>query len=173
MFINQVSQYFFFAIKQINIASLQVITQLLSSFFTPLIAIIAAYIAYQQYRTNKQKLKLDMYEKRFKVFLGLQTLLVHVLENGNVSDEALQYFQISTSESAFIFGKDISDYLKSIRDKSITLRKQNYKLYYTDLPIGEERDKLAEAKSKLLFELTDQEFKISEQKFAKYLKINI
>jgi hypothetical protein len=173
MSINEVTQYFYPAIKQVNIASLQVSIQLLSSFLTPLIAITAAYIAYQQYRTNKQKLKLDMYEKRFKVYLGLQALLIHILENADVSDEALKYFQISTSESVFIFDKDISDYLNSIRYKSITLRKQNHQLYHTGLPIGEERNIIAEAKNKLLFELTDQEFKISEQKFAKYLNINI
>jgi len=140
---NEITQLIYSAIKHMNISYVKDIIQLLSSCLIPLIAIITVYIAYQQYSTNIQKIKLDIYEKRLKVFLGLQTLLIHIRENSDVSDEALQYFQISTSESTFIFGKDISDYLQSIRKKVICLRQKNLKLYHpnSNLPIGEERNK--------------------------------
>lgn len=78
---------------QISITYAKDIIQLSSSCLTPLIAIITAYIAYQQYNTNRQKLKLDLYDKRFKVFLGLQSLLIHILQTADVSDEALQLWQ--------------------------------------------------------------------------------
>ncbi len=70
---------------QINITYVKDIIQLLSFCLTPLIAIIAVYIAYQQYNTNRQKLRLDLYDKRFKVFLGLQSLLIHILQTADVS----------------------------------------------------------------------------------------
>jgi|PlaIllAssembly_1097288.scaffolds.fasta_scaffold283843_2 hypothetical protein len=35
---------------------------------TPVIAIVAAYVAWQQLKTNRRKLKLDLFEKRYTVF---------------------------------------------------------------------------------------------------------
>ena len=35
---------------------------------TPIIAVVATYIAWQQWNTNKQKLILDRYDRRLKVY---------------------------------------------------------------------------------------------------------
>ena len=34
-----------------------------------MIASIVAWIAYQQYEINRQKLKLDLYDRRFKIYI--------------------------------------------------------------------------------------------------------
>jgi len=49
--------------------------QELGSLLTSLIAIMMAYIAYQQWRTNKDKLKMDLYDRRYNISIGTVPLL--------------------------------------------------------------------------------------------------
>ena len=49
--------------------------QIMQALLTPLIAIIATYIAYQQWNTNKLKLKLDRYERRLRVYQKIVELV--------------------------------------------------------------------------------------------------
>jgi hypothetical protein len=163
--------WFIWLIQNITISNMRDITQ---AILTPLIALIAVYIAYQQYDTNRQKLRLDLYNKRFEVFLGLQNLLLYIGQHADVNSEALYNFEVTTSQSVFIFDKDVSDYLQKVAKKARNLRYQNFKIDSDSpfLPVGEERDKLCEENKDLLLEFM-QEFKISEQIFAKSLKIKV
>ena len=47
---------------------------LLSAFLTPVIGFTVAYIAYQQYRTNKLKFKLSKYEKSLSMYQEVKKL---------------------------------------------------------------------------------------------------
>ncbi len=58
--------------------------EIFSGLLTPTIAIIAVYIAYQQLKTNRYRVRLNLYDKRFKVFRGLMDLLAHIMREGNV-----------------------------------------------------------------------------------------
>ena len=78
-------------------------TQLLTSF----IALIAVYIAYQQWETNRQKLRLDLYQKRFAVYENVLAFY-HILYAGDhVTDKerfAIENnFIKSCRESQFLF----------------------------------------------------------------------
>lgn len=78
-------------------------TQLLASF----IALIAVYIAYQQWQTNRQKLRLDLYQKRFAVYENVLAFY-HILYAGDhVTDKeriAIENnFLKSCRESQFLF----------------------------------------------------------------------
>ena len=52
---------------------------------TPLIAIMASYIAWQQWQTNKQKLKLEKYDRRLRVYEQVREILSIILINADVS----------------------------------------------------------------------------------------
>ncbi len=123
---------------------MNVIINLFSAALTPVIAIITVYIAYQQYQTNRYKLRLDLYDKRFKVFLGLREFLSNIIQNADVSNEAIFQFNLATSESVFLFDKEVSNYLQNIKEAAINIRKQNSRLHSSNLPMGEERAKLAQ-----------------------------
>lgn len=58
--------------------------EVFSGLLQPTIAIIAVYIAYQQYKTGRDRVRLDLYDKRFMVFDGLMDLLAHIMREGNV-----------------------------------------------------------------------------------------
>ena len=56
---------------------------------TVLIAVFAAYTAFQQYQVSKNKLKLDLFEKRFSVFVGTRMFLSLILQKGTTTIEDL------------------------------------------------------------------------------------
>jgi|GEM_PF-1683572 len=85
------------------------------------IAIITAYIAYQQYQTNKYKLRLDLFEKRFAVFQSIENLFKQVAINGTVDQEKLAEFRSGISYAPFLFPKEIVGYISTVEDKAIKL----------------------------------------------------
>jgi hypothetical protein len=93
----------------------------LGNFLTPLIAIIAAWIAYQQFQTNQLKLKFDMFDKRLKVYQALMDFIGFVINYPDMKIEEVKKFDVARSESVFLFGKDIREYLQSIRDQAAAL----------------------------------------------------
>ena len=141
--------------------------RILHGLLTPVIACIAVYIAYQQYKTNRDKLRLDLYNKRYEVFYSLMKLLAHILQTAKVEHEQVNEFSREAKEAVFLFDKDISTYLDMVKKKSRDLWAVNEEL--KDMPRGKERSEKAREVTNLLHWLTNQ-FDIATKKFSKYLK---
>jgi hypothetical protein len=99
---------------------------------TPLIiGLLAAYIAYQQWRTNHRKLKLDLFDRRFKVYQAARQLLA-ITETGGATDEMtvrtmVRSFQHDVQQGAFIFPQKVLEFLQVILNttlKSLSLDRQ-------------------------------------------------
>ncbi len=90
-------------------------------YLTSLIAVIAVWIAYQQFQTAREKLKLDLYEKRFCVFetvLGFVSLLA--LHQKPEAEDVIRLDRAKLT-SLFLFGPEVPEYIQSVRDKAQTL----------------------------------------------------
>lgn len=59
--------------------------EILSSSLTPVIAVIALYIAIQQYKTNKQRLRHELYEKRLAIYNVVKMHLSKVAREGTIT----------------------------------------------------------------------------------------
>jgi len=74
-----------------------------------LISAYVAWVAYQQYRTTREKLRLDLYDRRFGVYTAAIDFY-HVLsrydENLQPHQEAHRTFIKAVRESRFLFGHD-------------------------------------------------------------------
>ena len=81
------------------------LVDLLSAFLTPLIAVIVTIIAYQQYLIKKNQLKLDLYEKRWKTYLTLRSLIANILVYNKWNEGYKKIFQEALLESIFLFGE--------------------------------------------------------------------
>jgi len=136
-----------------------------NALLTPVIAGVVAYIAYQQYKTNRDRLRLDLYDRRLKVFEGLMALLWVIFRKGTCNDQERDQFQRATVEGSFLFDKDIANYLDTIHKKILELGTTHAVL---NLPGGEKRDQAVEKERKLFDWFTDQ-FEVSKEKFARYL----
>ena len=138
--------------------------ELFSAFLTPIIAIVAAYIAIQQYRVNQRKSKLELFEKRFAVYEGVKDLVDHVIDNVDLTDPALQAFNSKTADCVFLFKDHIPSYVKELRGKALRLRSINR--------MGsshEAREEEGEVEEELLNWFTEQ-FERAQREFGPYLR---
>jgi hypothetical protein len=138
------------------------------AWLTALTAILALWIAYQQYQMNRAKLRLDLYERRFRVFDAVGVLLATIYRDADVKQEDLFRFAASTNEAIFLFGPEIPSYLDELRKNAVRLRTLNDKLHESRLPVGPERSQAVDENAEVLKWLIDQ-FHESRKRFARYL----
>jgi len=102
--------------------SIKQISEICAGFLTPIIGALAVYIAWQQHRTNRNNLRLNLYDRRYEVFDALMSLLAHIAQRVDVTDEQLYEFYRATNQSQFLFGKEISEYLEEISKNARNLQ---------------------------------------------------
>lgn len=84
---------------------------ILTALLTPTIAILGIYIAYQQWYTNRNKLKIDLFDKRFQIFESIKKFIANILTSGKVEDgDAIQFLR-DIKSVRFLF-EDNADILK-------------------------------------------------------------
>jgi hypothetical protein len=91
-------------------------------FATFTVAAVAVSIAYQQFSVAREKLKLDLFEKRFTVFTAARRFLSHILQHGGLLalDELGQY-RADVAEATFLFDDDVTDFLAEIDRRALHL----------------------------------------------------
>ena len=141
----------------------------IGNMLTPLIAVIATWIAYQQYHTNRLKLKFDMYEKRLKIYQALMDFIGTVTSFPEMKVEEVKKFDIARSESVFLFGKDIPQYLQTVRDQAaaITMLNSQIKELMSDERVPA-RTELVNEKLKII-DWFYKQVEIAQGKFSRYL----
>jgi hypothetical protein len=95
------------------------VVPLLTAMLTPAIALLAAYIAWQQHKTNRNQFRLSLFERRYKLFDSTSKLIATVLKRGKIANTDLEEFLWDTKESEFLFGNDIKTYLAELYDKAV------------------------------------------------------
>jgi len=80
------------------------------------------YIAYQQYQTNRRKLKLELFDKRFFVFESTKDFIQGVITSTSFQKENQNLFHLNTRGAQFIFGSDTKAYLDEVWSKFVDLK---------------------------------------------------
>lgn len=137
--------------------------------FTALLVAIVTWTQVQQHKLAKEKFKLDMFEKRFAVYKGVQEFLTIILQEAKFDLDKLFEFRRKTQDSTFLFGKDITLYIDKIDKKALEMR--TVAKQYEPLPVGPRRSELCEKETHLLRELTDELPRLKEV-FAPYLRFD-
>ena len=147
----------------------------LSALLTPTIAVIATYVAYQQWRVNKTRLDLDLYDRRLAIYKAVDAFYGDVGIQGRATYPMVSQLRCATAEAPFLFSGEIEKHLKEISEKAMrlaALRKQ------TDpapgehgLPVGEARNKACEEASTLVLWLLQDAKVESRKRFGKYLRL--
>ena len=97
-------------------------TAYLQAIGTPIVAVIAAgiaaSIAYRQWKTAhaavqtaKNKLKLDLFDKRFAVYQAASQLIVHMCDDKTHDNEAVRGLLVKFGGAEFLFDEDVDNYL--------------------------------------------------------------
>ncbi|WP_250504682.1 hypothetical protein [Caballeronia sp. AZ7_KS35] len=144
-------------------------TAYVSALMVPLVAVLGVAIAYRQWRTAQNKLKLDLFEKRFAVYDAARRLLSAVMTSGKVSDEEMFRFFAGTGEAKWLLSADVANYLdKELRLKMLQL--QTLAAELEGVPAGAERSTNMKAQSEIKTWMREQ-FDVLDEKFSPFLTL--
>lgn len=144
------------------------------SLLTPLIAIIATYIAWQQWKANELKLRLERYKHRLRVYEEVKKILSLMCRDADVKLHDLFEFNAAVAEADFLFGPEIPEYIDEIFRRGAALENANkeYRAFTQGTPPpGYDHNRVVQEHSSQLKWLTEQ-FPTAKEKFKKYLDIS-
>ena len=149
------------------------VIEVLKALLTPVIAAVASYIAWQQWKTNELKVKLDRYDRRLRIYEEVKRILSLIMRDANVEVDELLKFRTATAEADFLFGQDIPEYLDQIYQRGLKLwqRNREYCDLYTTPPEGYNHQEVVEDMHVQLTWLTEQ-FTPAKNRFKPYLDIS-
>lgn len=125
------------------------------------------YVAWQQYRTNRQRLRFEQYDRRLRVYKAVTGFLAQIIEQEKriYMGDLLE----ALSESHFLFGRDIPLYIAGLRAKAERLVWVVGELQRENLG-QEEKNSLTDELQKL-FEYFARQQQEVPVKFGKYLSL--
>lgn len=88
---------------------------ILSALATPTLAIFAIYIAWRQHQTAKEKIKLDLFDRRFALFQIVEKSILSVLQNGKASDDIVRLVTTASMQAHMLFPKDMASKIEEWR----------------------------------------------------------
>jgi hypothetical protein len=88
---------------------------------TTVMAIVMGWIAYQQSKTAKDKLKLDLFDRRYKVFQGVMDF-IQALNMGNTSQETFGQLYEALGPASFLFENEVLEYAMLVRQRAAEIR---------------------------------------------------
>ena len=143
------------------------IAELLSATLVPIIALVTVYIAWHQYRLNRYRVRLDLFNRRLKVFECVDSFLKSVISSASCDFSDIRKLRQGTAEARFLFGKEIPRYIDALVGHGSDLDTWNQKYAHPEY----DHDKVVEGRSRERRWLTEQ---IDEAvtKFKKYLDMS-
>jgi hypothetical protein len=106
----------------LKVSTLDLILRITSTGATLLIGVAASFLAYRQYTISKQKLRLDLYNKRYELFLKLRMFVSDLAIGDNREPLEIQNkagaFKRDTIECRFLFDADVAAYFDTVCKKA-------------------------------------------------------
>lgn len=147
--------------------------RLFSALLTPLIAFITVYIAYQQWLVNRQKLRLELYDRRLRIYEEIKKIISIITRDAKPTTDDLLKFRISVSEADFLFDSDIPEYIDEIYKRGLNLWRCHEEYRDITMPETENYDH-----KKVVSEMTEElewlvhQYEPAKLKFKKYLSMS-
>lgn len=149
------------------------IVPILQPLLTPVIAGIVAYIAWQQWKANTLKLKLERYDRRMRVYQEVVGFLSLVMRDFNPTVPEVLTFRREAAEADFLFGPEIPAYIKEVGKKALDLHvaRSQYRDMTQVPPPGYDHQKVCNAMHELETWFS-QQHDVAFGKFKPYLHIS-
>lgn len=135
--------------------------------FTLLLAVVAAYITYRQYRVSLHSAKLELFDLRYNIYASVRRLYEVIISQGEVGQKDVRKFINDTYDVKFLFEDDVVDYVEELKKNAINLKLYRDKLNGNNVLSGID---YLELESELLmwFTTPDQRNKV----FDKYMDLS-
>ena len=141
----------------------------LAALLTPTIAIIGSFVALQQWKTNRARLKHELFDRRYEQFSVVSCFLGSIMSHGRALESEQQKFLSGTRGMRFTFDKEISEYI----DETVWHLAMDLECLRAEIegvPVGEERSTNVKKQSEIKKQL-NKELRELEEKFSKYLQL--
>jgi hypothetical protein len=127
------------------------------------------YVAWRQWRTAQDRLRLDLFEKRLAIYTATMKFLASILTSGRVDRDEEHLWSIAVREAKWLLNRDLEVYFYS-ELRARALRHEALTEALKPVPPGEERSKMVHDQSKL-FEWFQSQYDVIDAKFAPFLQL--
>jgi hypothetical protein len=112
---------------------------ILPSILLALIALIGAWIALQQMLIARAKLNIDLFDRRFAVYIATRKYIVTMLQHtGGTQEDAVACWAVASS-APFLFGGEITAFIEEVSKRGMGMGAR-----VGDNPIYESKEHVAE-----------------------------
>jgi hypothetical protein len=122
-------------------SQLPVGVQYLTAFSTPIIALMVAAIAFAQWRTARQRMILDLFQRRMDLIDLVSRIATTIVIEGARRIEDVDGFLRATRGDKFLFGPEVASYLSETYKRLVDLHTCEVVMERAQ---GEERKQLSE-----------------------------
>jgi hypothetical protein len=141
----------------------------MQGWITILIAAIALLIGYFQWITAHQRVVVDLFEKRLRLFNSIELAVGQVVRDAETSPETLQTFLQAEADARFLFGLDVLKELRSLGSDFEFLHA--YCKAVIDDPDLPNRDDIFKERWNILQRLNDDWLDRLSRTFAPYIQL--
>jgi len=122
-------------------SQLPIYVQYLSAISTPIIALMVAMIAFAQWRTARQRMILDLFQRRMDLIDLVSRVASTIVIEGALRIEEVDGFLRATRGDKFLFGPKVTTYLSETYKRLVDLHATENVMARAQ---GEERKQLSE-----------------------------
>jgi hypothetical protein len=143
---------------------------ILSGLLTPVIALIAAYVAWRQWQTAKDRLRLDLFDRRLAIYNAAFDFIRSISLSGGVDQDELRNFWTGLHGAEFLLDSDLCKYLREdLWNKALELHRLDSFLTAHTIA-DDEHARNARERGEVQKWLLAQ-FEVLTEKFGKILKM--
>ena len=142
----------------INIDSVGIIISSTTALSVVALGFFQYRLARQLYKLEKDKIKLDLYNKRYDIYLKLQKFIGVVISKGTCTEgDLLEFLSYKREAAEFLFDEDIIEYLKEVYEKGVDIMNRGESTTITPDQMG------------VILKWFGHQFEESTKKFKPYL----
>lgn len=144
-------------------------TAYFQALLTPIVAVFAGYVAVEQWTTARNKLRYDLFEKRFAIYEGARHFIGSIAGSGKVSHEDMFKYLSATNAANWIVGPEVKNYLeRELYKPAVELQCLHAEL--EGMLLGEARTKNIKRQTEITIHLNAQ-FEQMDRWFNSYLQL--
>ena len=144
-------------------------TNYLTALLTPTVAVLGSVIAYRQWRTAQNKLKFELFDRRFSVYDASRNFLASIMTSGKAKEEEVFKFLLATREAKWLLNNEVANYLeKELYHKAIDL--QTLQDILVGIPVGEERSENVKKQAEIK-KWFNAQYEVLDNKFSPFLEL--
>jgi len=102
--------------------------EVLKALAAPIVAYAALRVSRQQVRINESKLRLDMYDRRLKVYGAVKGMLNAFYTNGTLTQGDLDTYREQVVEVDFLFREEVQAYVRELDRNARQVIVENHRL---------------------------------------------